>query len=581
MAMAKIYSLRVENFRGIQSFEYSFRNAGFVCLIGRGDSGKSTLLESLSLVLSPSWNVSFYDTDFYNAQIDNQIVIETVVYDLPETLLREHKYGLYTQQIDPTSFEIISDIQQLEEDIDPILCLTIRLEVKKDLEPHWYVVNHVTNDMTPISASDRASMNVFLVSDYLDRHFSWSKGNPLASILKRQDVVDEDEQESVVLNAMRSAKNIIDADGFKELQDVVTTIEGKAKSFGAVLGDTRTSVDFKDITMKDGRICLHDGAIPLRMKGKGSKRLISTAIQFSLLRDGGIILIDEVEQGLEPDRVQNFVSLLKRHTKAQIFITTHSRDVIVELKAEDIFRLPPKKNTLVRFDNTQQATIRKNPEALFANNIIVCEGATEVGIVRALDSRLKSEYKSGLSNCGVRYADGTGPGLVEYCKSFVSAGYNVCLFCDSDDDGVNKQKGALRELGIYIADCDDGLCVEKQIFNDIAWDDVVKLIDYGLSISYDKIEGNIAACGGNLADPEWYKEDTVNIREVLGRASVYKTAKKDGTTREDKSWFKRIDRGEEVGRIICANLKKQAVDSPIYKQINDILTWLRSLRQSL
>lgn len=74
--MAKIYSIKIQNFRGIQNFEYVFKDAGFICLIGRGDSGKSTILEAISMVLSPSWNISFYDTDFYNCNIDAPISIK-------------------------------------------------------------------------------------------------------------------------------------------------------------------------------------------------------------------------------------------------------------------------------------------------------------------------------------------------------------------------------------------------------------------------------------------------------------------------------------------------------------------------
>ena len=572
--MAKVHSLRIQNFRGIQNFEYSFKDAGFVCLIGRGDSGKSTILEAISMVLSPNWNMSFYDTDFYNSEIDNPIVIEAVVYDLPETLLRESKFGLHIREIDPASYEIMPDVQQLEAGVDPVLCLTIRLEVKKDLEPKWSVVNHVTGEQIPISANDRASMNVFLVSDYVDRHFSWNRGNPLFSILKQREAGGADEdQESVVLTAMRSAKNLIDGEGFAELQEVIANIKDKVQSFGTTIRDAKTSIDFKDIAIKDGRICLHDGSIPLRMKGKGSKRLISTAIQFSLIQGGGIILIDEIEQGLEPDRVQNFVSLLKKHTDSQIFIATHSRDVVVELEAKDIFRLPPDKKTLVRFDDTQQATIRKNPEALFANGIIVCEGATEVGIIRAFDNFLKEQDGHGLSYYGVRCADGTGSGLVGYCKSFSKAGYAVCLFCDSDDDGINRQKEELRRLGVTIADCDEGLCIEKQIFQDLSWAQISVIVEYGESIKSDSVHSNINAYGGNMDDPAWFDEGTENIRTILGNAAVHKTSKADGSQKEDKSWFKRTDHGIELGNVICADFENPPV-SQIYKQLNVIRGWL-------
>ncbi len=54
------------------------------------------------------------------------------------------------------------------------------------------------------------------------------------------------------------------------------------------------------------------------MKGKGSKRLASFAIQSALVEAGGIMLVDEIEQGLEPDRIKQLVRTLKEQKSGQI-----------------------------------------------------------------------------------------------------------------------------------------------------------------------------------------------------------------------------------------------------------------------
>ena len=63
------------------------------------------------------------------------------------------------------------------------------------------------------------------------------------------------------------------------------------------------------------------------------------------------------------------------------------------------------------------------------------------------------------------------------------------------------------------------------------------------------------------------------IRTVLGNASVYKTQKQGGLPKEDKSWFKRVDRGQKLGEIICADFENP-VESKIYEQLNTIRGWL-------
>lgn len=106
--MPKIYSLSISNFKGINEFEQTFSKKKFICLIGRGDSGKTTILDAINLVLSSNWNVTFSDNDFHNQNIEKPIEITATLYDLPESILKENKFGLYLRGID-FSANIIND----------------------------------------------------------------------------------------------------------------------------------------------------------------------------------------------------------------------------------------------------------------------------------------------------------------------------------------------------------------------------------------------------------------------------------------------------------------------------------------
>lgn len=94
--MSRIHSIHIENFRGIKKLDQTFLNEQFIVLIGRGDSGKTTILNAISYVLSPNWNINISDFDFYNSDITKNIVIEVAVGDLPNDLLTEQKiWSLY------------------------------------------------------------------------------------------------------------------------------------------------------------------------------------------------------------------------------------------------------------------------------------------------------------------------------------------------------------------------------------------------------------------------------------------------------------------------------------------------------
>ena len=555
--MTKIHELKIKNFRGIRDFSQTFGDANLICLIGRGDSGKSTILDAISYVLSSSWNLTFFDSDFYKCDTDTPIEIETTLIDLPENLILENKYGLHIRGLDKSTNEIKDDLED-----DHEKALTIKLEIKKDLEPKWYVINTRQDSPISISAYDRAKLDVFMISDYIDRHFSWSKGAPLYSLLKRQQDPFDSEENNIIIEALREAKTKIDSDSFEQFKEITSIVKSKADELGIDISNTSTSIDFKDISIKDGRVCLHDEKIPFRLKGKGSKRLISIAIQTALADKGGIILIDEIEQGLEPDRVQHLVNTLKRNNSGQIFMTTHSRDVVVELETSDFFIMKKDASNLIAINNSLQGCIRKNPEAFFANRIIVCEGATEIGICRALNRFRTQKRKNNASFLGVRFADGTGSNIIDYCEGFKKSGFEVCLFCDSDDNGINNKKVELKNDGIEIFDCEQGNAIENQVFKDLPWDAIRGLIDYEeKKLSGEAVKDSVNSRCTELLTTNWQQTDSTAKREALG-----KTAK-------DREWFKRIDYGEYLGTVICKYIDKIENKTP-GKQIKKLSDWI-------
>lgn len=555
--MAKIHSLKISNFRGIQKLEQVFGITDFICLIGRGDSGKTTILEAISVVLSPNWNLTFYDTDFFNGDIETPIEIEVSIYDLPKDLIQENKYGLFIRGLDKSTDLIHDDILDDHETI-----LTLKLIVEKDLEPKWFVVNNrEQQDPIEIRASDRASLNVFLVSDYIDRHFSWNKGNPLYSLLKQEKT--HDEKNNVIIEALREAKDKIDSSPFNHLDSIIEKIKTSASNFGLDISNTTTTIDFKDFSIKDGRICLHEDKIPFRQKGKGSKRLISIAIQTELAKTGGILLIDEIEQGLEPDRAQHLARTLKNNNKGQIFITTHSRDVLVELNANDLFKVKKNTQNLYSFDISLQSCIRSNPEAFFSERVLVCEGSTEIGICRGLNNFRMQNGKDNISFLGIRFANGNGSSQIEYAKSFLKSGFEVCLFCDSDVEGINKLKEKLKEDGICIVDCENDNATENQIFDDLPLKGINELIEYYTLQNQDSVEDSIRTgykVHGDLPE-NWKEIDTPQLRSVIG------------TIAKKKSWFKRTDHGEFVGGVICKYLE-DIKDKKLGNQFQELSKWI-------
>lgn len=554
--MAKIHSILIKNYRCIERFKQNFRNSNFVCIVGRGDSGKSTILNAISAVLSPSWNYSFYDTDFFNGQTDNSIEIEVVLYDLPRELLTDSKYGLYKQVLNSDN-EIIDDVLT-EDQEDNIDILTIKLLVNKDLEPRWYVVNNrEQQEDVEIKSYDRAKLNVFMVSDYIDRHFSWSKGAPLYSLLKQIDV--NVEAEKIISDANRNAKDCIkESESFRAFDEVIGILKRSASKLGLSTSQLEVFIDFKNSLVKEGNISLHNNFIPYRLNGKGTKRLLSIAIQLELAKIGGIILIDELEQGLEPDRAKFLAKYLKDENSGQVFFTTHSSDILVELEAEDIFMKDFNSEKMFTFNEDFQGCIRNNPEAFFAKRVIVCEGATEVGICRSInDSRIENNECS-LALLGIALVNGKGDNFINYCLKLKKAGIDVCAFCDSDKREIDDEKENLRRNGITIVDCQINNSIEQQLFLDLPWLKVKRLVEYAIRI---KSEEHVLSVTNKSSIEELIGHDDMTIRELLGLKA------------KEKGWYKRTDHGELIGRLWLRALPE--MEGKTLKSSYDLLTgWI-------
>jgi hypothetical protein len=165
----RIRRLEIERFRGIKKLQWNI-DGNFICLIGPGDSTKTTILDAIESVLSPRWNLAFDDTDFYEAQTVEPILIIATVGDLPDEIKNEAKYG-YMARGWSTDGELHD-----EPGVDDEVVISIELRVDPSLEPTWTVCNNRNLDGKKISARDREKLGCARLGDFLDRHFSWDEG---------------------------------------------------------------------------------------------------------------------------------------------------------------------------------------------------------------------------------------------------------------------------------------------------------------------------------------------------------------------------------------------------------------------
>lgn len=571
--MARLHSIEIEHFRGIKSFSHTFGKENLYCFIGRGDSGKSTILDAIYHVLSPIWNESFNDGDFYNCELSKNIRIRATLIDIPTEFASDRRFYEYLKSYNPDEHTVSEVIDEdIPEDQVREHALTVELDVTKDLEPEWKVICDRHEEGKPISHTDRKKLNVFVVSDSVDRHFQWTKWNPLHH-LHSQSQVEGVNGENVVLEILRDAKQSFDLNPFDEFAETTNKVIELAKMFGMELPNTKTTIDFRDIVVKDGRFSLHDDLLPYRLKGRGSKRLISMAIQSALCKDGGVMLIDELEQGLESFRVKHAVATLNRESRAQVFITTHSNHVLEELGATSLLLMKKDSDALISFSSDCNGLIRSNPQVFFHERILVCEGKTEIGICRAIDTWLRQNLGSSLALREIGIAFGGGNELVNHCKALAAGKFDTLLFCDSDEKVTNENKAELKGIGITIADFDLGQSIEDAAVEVLDKDGLKKLLKLASSIKSES-EGIPL---DNARSQLWQsvksklEDDGLDVENTAFGSPQFRAA--IAARAKTKKWFKTIEGGEAFGHLLFDQVDL-AGDSSISRVLNNLIQWI-------
>lgn len=566
----RIRHLSIRNFRGIRELNWPVPNKKVLCLVGRGDSTKSTVLEALRRAFFPQWNLSFDDADFYRCDPANAISIEVVLGDLPDNFRDLEKYGHWLCGWNAETLTRSDDPGEGLED-----ALRIRLQVAEDLEPSWSVFKGDEDEGIQFKASDRAKVSVSLIGTASDRHLTWSRGSILSQLTETESIT------SSLAEAARAAKSALEArreESLTGFDEVAETAETTARGLGVnITASYKAHLDTDAINVRMAGLALHDGDMPLRQLGLGSKRMLTTGLQKQALRAPHITLFDEVEIGLEPHRIARLLKHLKDDETGQYFLTTHSPVVLRELTVDDLHVIHCNDGQIAvvaaskpAIADSIQGKIRSGAEAFLAPKIVVCEGATEVGFLRGLDDFWSTtEEKDSFAYLGVALFDANGAGKIkDVSENLKELGYDVAILADSDAPAEfsDADAEALRNAGIIVAKWSNALSIEERVFADLPWDGVKASFNAARAILNDdsRLLDQISSQFGQGFNRDFNAwTDTAELRTALGKAA------------KASEWFKRQSLGREWATAISAYLADDGISqSDLIQQLTSLRDWI-------
>lgn len=560
--MARIRKIEIENFRGIKSLSW-MPKPGINCLIGPGDSGKSTVLDAIDWCVGARRSLPVTDADFHKLLVEEPIEIRATIGELEDGLKNFDSYGPYLLGMDDEGAIENEPGEGLE------TVLTVQLIIESDLEPRWSLLSDRAEAQgltRGLSWNDRANIAPNRIGAYATHHLGWQKGSILNALN------DEKADASAALaQAGRQARESFGDTAGEQLEETLKVVTEAAADLGIDLGDgARAMLDAHSGSFSGSTISLHDDeGVPLRKLGLGSSRLLVAGLQNHVAQAASIALVDEVEIGLEPHRITKFLMALgskDQKAKIQVFMTTHSPVVLRELASTQLWVIRSGEEHNIRpagETDAVQGTLRSAPEAFLGAQVLICEGATEVGLIRGLDHYRSDSKKPTFAAAGGVLVDAGGVSKIyRNALPFIRLGYTAAVLRDDDRQPAADSEEKFVVKGGVVCKWTDGWAFEDEMFDCLSEDAVCDLWDFaqeahGEETTKAQLE---SACEHAVDEDEWFEDLTDEKRSYLAKAA------KSG------KWFKRISLMETAAHEIVGpdlpNAKEEFQDV-----INQIYAW--------
>lgn len=550
--MTRIRRLEIRNFRSIQTLDWTPSN-GVNCLIGPGDSGKSTILDAIDLCLGARRNVPFGDTDFFSLDVNQSILIDVTLGALPDVLKNIDIYGEFLRGFSPST-GLLED--EPRADLETVL--TLRLQVNADLEPSWTLYSDRAAQQQlerSIAWKDRKLLVPARIGTYAHTNLSWAKGSVLNRLTEERPGLG-----SELADAGRAARATFGAQAGPQLAQTLQMVTQTATNLGVPVGENAQALlDSHSVSIGDSAIALHnETGIPLRSLGTGSGRLLVAGLQRAAAAAATVALVDEVEYGLEPHRLMRLLDSLgaKDSTEPlQVFMTTHSPVTLRELASNQLFVVRENLGThsarCPGTDDGIQGTLRKAAEAFLSKSVIVCEGASEVGFARGMDQWWVQCGGISFLSRGGSYVD-SGGGSPDQCfirgEAFLKLGYRVLVFVDADKP-ISTEGLIARfvEAGGQYIIWRDGLALEDELFRYLSDDAVAALLNKAdemvgreLMAEHVRSKSSGKVTLDSIENQRLISGFTPDNRQLLGLAA-----------RNNKNgWFKSVSGFQEIAKEI-------------------------------
>lgn len=573
-----ILQLCITRYRGIEYLKWN-PAAGVNIILGGGDTGKTTILEAIALLLSPVSSYSPSLSDYWCGDASGGFVIEAVV-DLPGPRISRQSRMIWPWYWDGENAVLPPTIS--EDDANPkddsaytrAYRLRVRGTIHHEVEYELVQPDGEVEDLTVnlrrdigvlrLAGDDRNDQDLRLVRwSSLDKLLSdVSLRSRIGASLVDQNIVSHLTEDGK--SALESLdKRFRDNDLPQDLSLGITG--GGGASLNAMIGLTAS---------KNG------STLPLTTWGSGTRRLSALRIADAIQDGTPITVIDEIERGLEPYRQRKLMQELQERD-GQVFITTHSPIALAAGAAAGLWYMDVT-GKLGRLHNDSILKHGKlDANLLLARLGIVCEGATEVGFVSALLERAIPELD--YTMLGIWVADGGGNDSSRLLlKALTGVGLSFAGFVDDEDSNSGDWLNLRMRMGDMLFQW-PGTSIEKYLLARVPLHRLIELIadsdNEWEGMRYDTLKtrlGNedlLDACVANPDDS--FRQLIIAAASGEVPAGITNKSEKKRFKSQSQVWFKTQEGGRELARKVFELAIWEDVAPLLMPFINSVRTAVR------
>jgi len=469
-ATAVIHQIRIDRFRGIENLVWN-PAPGMNIILGGGDVGKTTILEAIALLLSPSNSLVLSEADYWQRKTEDEFIVQAVISLPSSTEISQQPKFVWPWEWDGQN--VVPPVAAAGDDdipapVQPVYVLQVR--GTPELEIVWEIIQP-NGDVDILASAVRRKIGVVRLSgeDKNDRDLRLVYGSALDRLLSDKGLRARIGQHVSEINLQdKLSENAKDALGKLDAALKAEALPNKLElgltssqglSIGALIGL---------LAEKEG------GAIlPLASWGSGTRRMATLQIAAETEAETRITVVDEIERGLEPYRVRKLVKALEAES-TQSFVTTHSAVAISSADGGQLWYLDPKQNigALTRDKIARQQD--RDPETFLSRLSIIAEGPTEVGFItflleRAIDGNYRDQ--------GLRVCDGQGnDATLNLLEAMASGGLMFGGIADNEGTATGRWAALKGSMGYMLFQWGAG-STEENVIAHIQDGDLVRLIN--------------------------------------------------------------------------------------------------------